>query len=158
MRHLRSCLAALAMAGTLAAQPLAAQSVDDEAEALRRLDIMLMVTSLRCRFSADDFQADYQRFSARHLTTLNAASDEMNAGYALRHGERAARRYLDTVSTTMANQFGQGHPWLDCAALGEETRRLSAGASRSELVLAAQEMLAPAPPPARARLVAEYRP
>jgi hypothetical protein len=157
MGRMKSCLATLVAAGTLAAQPVAAQSLDQEAEALRRLDIMLMVTSLRCRFGADDFLADYQRFTARHLPTLNAASRQMNAGYALRHGERAARRHLDTISTMMANEYGQGHPWLDCAALGVATRRLTASAHRSELVTAAQEMLAAAPSPARATLVAGYR-
>lgn len=147
-------LAGLAMAATLVAQPAVAQSWDSEAEALRRLDIMLMVTSLRCRRGADDFQAEYQRFTAHHLATLNQASRELSADYAQRHGERAARRRLDTISTTMANQYGQGHPWLDCAALHEATRRLAQGGDRRTLLAAAGELLGAGP--VQSTLVARY--
>lgn len=154
LASIRKGLFGLAMAVALSGQPAAAQSWDSEAEALRRLDIMLMVTSLRCRRGADDFQSDYQRFTAHHLATLNQASRELSADYALRHGERAARRRLDTISTTMANQYGQGHPWLDCAALHEATRRLAQGGDRRTLLAAAGELLSAGP--AQSTLVARY--
>lgn len=149
-------LAGLALILALAGQPVAAQTMDRDAEAIRRLDIMLMVTSLRCRTGADDFQADYQRFTAHHLATLNDAGRELSADYALRHGERAARRYLDTISTTMANQYGQGHPWLTCAALHQAAQSLSRGGDRQLLLAAADELLADEPP--RETLVARYQP
>lgn len=154
MGHFRRGLLGLALASALAGQPAAAQSWDSEAEALRRLDIMLMVTSLRCRMGADDFQTEYQRFTAHHRATLNQASRELSAGYALRLGERAARRRLDTISTTMANQYGQGHPWLDCAALHEATRQLAQGGDRRTLLAAAGELLGAGP--VQGTLVARY--
>jgi hypothetical protein len=147
--------AALALAGLLASQPLAAQSAADEAELLRRLDIMLMVTALRCRHGADDFQADYNRFAVRHLATLNQASRQMQAVHAAHYGERSARRYLDTISTSMANRYGQGHPWLDCAALGQVTRGLAQSDGRQVLLAAAEELLADGAP-IRESLVARY--
>lgn len=55
--------------------------IDDSAEQLRRLDIMLMVTSLRCRKTVDDFQADYGDFTQEHLSELNDAARSLQAGF-----------------------------------------------------------------------------
>ena len=86
MGFARYVAAALAVAALLAGAPAAAQSDLESAEKLRRLDIMLMVTALRCRFGADNFQPDYEAFSARHLTTLNAAASELRQSLAAQHG------------------------------------------------------------------------
>ena len=75
-----------ALATTMAANQGRAQSIHSEAEQLRRLDIMLMVTSLRCRHGADDFRSDYQRFTARHLATLNEAGRTLQRGRGVRAG------------------------------------------------------------------------
>jgi len=130
--------------------PVSAQAQDTvtEAEQLRRLDIMLMVTALRCRFGVDDFQADYERFTARHLAVLN------EAGRQLQHGH--GHRHLDRISTTMANRYGQGHPWLGCAELHGVAQQLSAAPDRHELLAAADELLGDSP--RRASLVASYTP
>jgi hypothetical protein len=87
------------------------------AEKLRRLDIMLMVTGLRCRTTADNFQADYQRFTARHIGELNMAAGQLRDDMARRFGPAGAERALDRLSVTMANAYGQGHPWLGCHEL-----------------------------------------
>jgi type II secretory pathway component PulF len=145
---------ALAIAGTLAGQNVMAQSAYDEAEMLRKLDIMLMVSALRCRSGDDDFQADYNAFSARHLATMNQAGRQLRAGVASRQGERAAARYLDRISTSMANSYGQGHPWMNCAELANATRDLARSGSRVELLAAADELLASSP--RRDGLVARY--
>jgi hypothetical protein len=92
MGFARYVAAALAVAALLAGAPAAAQSDLESAEKLRRLDIMLMVTALRCRFGADNFQPDYEAFSARHLTTLNAAASELRQALAAQHGTQGARR------------------------------------------------------------------
>ena len=120
--------AALACASlaVAAAGPAAASEASLRAENLRKFDIMLMVSSLRCRHGESDFQADYRSFSARHLPTLNAAYRTLHGNLARTHGAKGAKRQLDRISVGMANQYGQGHPWLSCSELKDVTRDLAA--------------------------------
>lgn len=138
-------VAALAVAGMLCATPARADALGD-AEKLRRLDIMLMVTSLRCRTTADNFQRDFQKFEAVHLADLNAASATMRARLVSTHGPAGAARALDRISTSMANRYGQGHPALNCAQLKTATRTLAVMRGRAALVEAADQLLAANPP------------
>jgi hypothetical protein len=112
------------------------------AEKLRRLDIMLMVTALRCRTTADNFQVEYGRFTSSHLGELNAASDAMKAQLSARYGAAGASRALDRMSTTMANAYGQGHPWLGCRDLKMVARNLAAVRGTATLEEAADQLLA----------------
>lgn len=114
-----------------------------DAEKLRRLDIMLMVTGLRCRTTPDDFRADFAAFEAAHLSELNGAAAELRQGLVASAGVAGATRALDRISTGMANQYGQGHPWLDCAQLKTATRALANVRGRATLVEAAEQLLAP---------------
>ena len=111
-----------------------------QAEKLRRLDIMLMVTGLRCRTTAHNFQADYGRFTTRHIVALNAASREMRAGLAKRYGA-VANKALDKLSVTMANDYGNGHPWLGCDQLKKVAGGLAAAQGSAPLVEAADQLL-----------------
>lgn len=111
------------------------------AEKLRRLDIMLMVTGLRCRASADNFTEDYGMFAANHLGDLNAANAELKANFVRRHGPAGAQAALDRLSTTMANGYGQGHPWLSCRDLKVVTRNLAQVRGRTTLEEAADQLL-----------------
>lgn len=115
------------------------------AEQLRGLDIMLMVTSLRCRMGSDSFQADYDAFATAQLPHLNEASRRLESDLSDDHGVNGARRALDRVSVDMANRFGQGHPWLDCGELRDVARWLRDAPDRSTLLLAAEELLADRP-------------
>ncbi len=133
--------AALAAFSMLATVPTAAQAMTG-AEKLRRLDIMLMVTGLRCRTGADNFQADYARFTGAHLPALNAASDSLKREMAARHGPAAAVRALDRLSVTMANAYGQGHPWLNCHELKMVARNLADVRGNEALESAADQLLA----------------
>lgn len=135
-------LAAFALPLAVPAQAVYSQG---DAEALRTLDIMLMVSSLRCRFGADNFQQDYQRFSARHLPTLNGAYHALHDRLSRVHGAKRATRMLDEISVSMANRYGQGHPWMDCRQLGEVTRDLASRKSGDELIPRAHYLLAERP-------------
>ncbi|WP_284125185.1 S-adenosyl-L-homocysteine hydrolase [Parerythrobacter aestuarii] len=141
--------AALALAAIAASLPLAApaqaQFSSGDAEAIRKLDIMLMVSSLRCRFGEDNFQADYARFSAKHLPALNAAYQSLHGDLARQYGAKRAKLMLDKISVSMANRYGQGHPWLDCAALKTTTRELADRPAGAELHVSAQHLLADRP-------------
>jgi hypothetical protein len=142
MNKLGIVFAALAAGGMVCAMPASAAGGKD-AERLRRLDIMLMVTSLRCRTTPDNFQPEFQRFEAAHLGTLNEAAGELRNGLVTEYGVTGATRALDRLSTTMANQYGQGHPWLGCAELKVATRILTSIRGRDALSEAADQLLAP---------------
>ena len=144
MGYARTFAAGIAAGLLLAGQPAAAETELDKAQKLRELDIMLMVTSLRCRFGADDFRADYRAFSSRHLNTMNAAARQLTSALSTRHGARGATRALDRLSTRMANAYGGGHPRLGCGELKQVTRRLAQQQS-STLATAASELLADGP-------------
>ena len=111
------------------------------AEKLRRLDIMLMVTALRCRTTADGFQADYEAFSSNHLDELNGAARVLTEELAGRYGSAGATRALDRLSTTMANQYGQGHPWLGCHDLKQVAHDLALAQGAEVLDEAADQLL-----------------
>ena len=133
-----AALAAVVLGAVAPAQ--ASESLGD-AEKLRRLDIMLMVTSLRCRTTADTFSAEYGQFTTSHLGALNRASDQLRADLAHRHGAVGSARALDRISTVMANAYGQGHPWLSCRELKMVTRDLSMMRGHAPLVEAADQLL-----------------
>lgn len=143
MERIRKGFAVLAAAGMMLATPALAAGTQ-EAEKLRKLDIMLMVTALRCRTTADNFQSDFAAFEAAHLAELNDAAQQLRRELVASKGAAGASRELDRISTGMANQYGQGHPWLDCAALKQATRLLARIPGRSALVEAADQLLEPA--------------
>jgi hypothetical protein len=134
-------IAAAAAALSMVLTAPASASPVDSAEKIRKLDIMLMVTALRCRRGADNFQADYERFSAAHLAELNAASTTLKADLSRQQGATGAKRALDRLSTGMANAYGNGHPWLDCAGLKEVASRLASDKKPGVLLAAADEYL-----------------
>jgi len=133
---------ALAVVALLAGSPAGAQARSlENAEKLRRLDIMLMVTALRCRFGADNFQADYDAFATRHLAELNAAARTLTAELARRNGASGARRALDRMSTGIANGYGMGHPDLECGALKRATQELANESDPEALAAAADRLV-----------------
>ena len=134
-------LAALAVGLAVTAPAHAEGTQTSGAEKLRRLDIMLMVTGLRCRASADDFTADYGAFTTSHLGELNAANAELKAEFELRDGPARAQAALDLLSTAMANGYGQGHPRLSCHDLKIAARNLSQATGRATLEEAADQLL-----------------
>ena len=144
--HFKKTIAAAVTAAALATMPTGAAAASaSQDEQVRKLDIMLMVTSLRCRMGSDDFQPHYRKFSAAHLTSLNAAARRLESGLVARHGKKGATRALDRISVGMANEYGQGHPWLGCAELKEVTADLAKSKDPSVLAQAAEELLGPAP-------------
>lgn len=125
MKYIKRLGLGLAVAGMLSGMPVAAQ--DTSHERVRELGIMLMVTSLRCRTTVNDFHQEYRDFSARHLERLNTASRSMQRELEHRHGQRGAKRQFDRLSVQMANMYGQGHPFLDCRQLKRLATDLAQG-------------------------------
>jgi len=143
MGSIARIIAGLAAIATLTVGAVPAQAdAAHDAEQLRKLDIMLMVTALRCRHGSDNFQSDYEKFSARHHTALQSAAQSMQAGMVRRYGTKGAKRQLDKISVGMANRYGQGHPWLGCAQLKQVTRDLASNRDSGRLLAAADQLLA----------------
>jgi hypothetical protein len=141
MKFAKGVAAGVAAASLLFSIPVSAAGGMSQAEKLRRLDIMLMVTGLRCRTTSDNFTFEYGRFTTNHLGTLNAASNTLKADLSKRYGPAGANRALDKLSVQMANQYGQGHPWLNCGQLKKVTRTLADMRGVNPLVEAADELL-----------------
>ena len=141
MKMTKGVAASLAAISMLFTVPASAEGGMGQAEKLRRLDIMLMVTGLRCRTTADNFNSEYGRFTTAHLGTLNAASDELKADFTKRYGAAGANRALDRLSVQMANAYGQGHPWLSCGQLKQVAGTLATVRGTRPLVEAADELL-----------------
>lgn len=144
MGYARCCAAVLAAGALLAGVPAAAQTVEAGTK-LRHLDMMLMVTSLRCRFGADDFQADYDAFRAHNAEALKEAAVVVLDDMTRRLGRNGAVNEYDRMSTGMANTYGLGHPTLGCADLKQATEALTAAADEAALLAAADQLLDAAP-------------
>lgn len=109
-----------------------------KAQKLRSLDIMLMVTALRCRTGGDDFQGEFARFEAHHMAELNRAAQDLIRENG---GDGRDGRALDRISTAMANTYGAGHPWLGCHDLKGLAGKLADSDGEDSLVAAAEETL-----------------
>src|SRR5260221_9642141 len=140
-RKIYGLVAATVATSLAVASPAMAAGSLGNAEKLRRLDIMLMVTSLRCRTTADNFTVEYGRFTTSHLAELNRANAQLRADIAARYGSAGADRHLDRLSTVMANAYGQGHPWLNCHELKMVTNGLAEARGQATLVEAADQLL-----------------
>lgn len=148
MGHFRGAVAAATLSLALVGVPQAAIAGDvvgNNAENLRKLDIMLMVTSLRCRTGPDNFQPDYLAFSKAHVVTLRQAANQLTADLTRRQGSAKAKRALDKMSVSIANSYGVGHPWLGCAELKQATRDLTKERDVTRLTDRANELLASRP-------------
>ena len=132
--------ACVAAAGMVLSFPAAAGGIG-QAEKIRRLDIMLMVTGLRCRTTRDNFQREYGQFTTNHIGELNDAAHQLKAQYAVQYGPGKADRALDKLSVQMANQYGNGHPWLNCGQLKQVATTLADMRGLQPLVEAANDLL-----------------
>ena len=144
MRKTYLVAALLAVTGLVGAMPAQAQSCWGteavDAAKLRSLDIMLMVTALRCRMGADNFQPEYYDFSAAHRAELNVANGVLRAQFT-GAGTTTANRALDRMSTGIANSYGLGHPELGCRELRLITRDLASTGVRGALLDAADALV-----------------
>ncbi len=131
-------------AGSSSSPALAATSASggmSSAEKLRRLDIMLLVTGLRCRSTPDDFQPDFQLFETRHRSDLNAADRQLRVQFGGRHGNVSAKA-MDHINVEMANVYGNGHPWMGCHDLKGVVQDLASMKGTAPLLTVADQLLA----------------
>ena len=144
MRKFIAVAALLAASTMVASAPAQAQACWNanavNAAKVRNLDIMLMVTALRCRLGPDNFQPDYYKFSAAHQAELNVANGVIRAQFS-GVGPKAAVRALDKMSVVIANSYGTGHPNLGCKELRRITSDLAASRVPGNLLAAADALV-----------------
>lgn len=134
LRRFASSLSGAALAGALLLSNASSASAAStcwsadlvRAARLRQLDVMLMVGSLRCRTSAQDYRTAYDRFLTRHRPLLSKANLAMLGEMRLKLGAIGASDTLDRASVRMANRYGQ-EAGYSCADLGEVTAALATG-------------------------------
>jgi len=144
MRKFVAAAAVLAASTMVASMPAQAQSCWSnaavDAAKVRNLDIMLMVTALRCRMGPDNFQPDYYKFSAAHQAELNVANGTIRAQFA-GGAPKAADRALDKMSVKIANSYGTGHTSMGCRELRQVTRDLAGSRVKGSLLAAADALV-----------------
>ncbi|WP_298194119.1 hypothetical protein [Novosphingobium sp.] len=105
---------------------------------LRQLDVMLMVGSLRCRSTGQDYRAAYDRFLLRHRPALGKANMAILGEMRGRLGSVGALDTLDRASVRMANRYGE-QAGYGCGDLAEVTAALAE--SGGEALVSAAETL-----------------
>lgn len=130
----------------LAAQESAAREVyispvTANAANIRKLNIMLMVTSLRCRQTVHDFQSEYDLFATAHQHNLAEAHQALIEEMVALHGEAGSDRALDRIGVSIANRYGEGHPTLGCLDLKNVTLQLAMSQDRVRLSQMANDLL-----------------
>jgi hypothetical protein len=112
-------VAALALAATLAAHPAQACWTNAEADAakLANLNMMMMVSALRCRNGQDNFLNEYNRFVKSNNAMLGAQNATMKNHFARMNGAKSAESAMDKYVISLANHYGSGHESMGCAEL-----------------------------------------
>lgn len=145
MGYAKTFLAALAATATLVCTPAASANEIESAKQIRKLDMMLMATSLRCRFGADNFQSHYNQLRQSHQQNFKLAAERVLGDMTRKMGRKRAINAYDRMSTAMANEYGLGHPWLDCAELKAHTIALTKARGMAALQQSATDLLASRP-------------
>lgn len=97
---------------------------EQNAAKIAKLNMMLMSTSLRCRFGADDFQAAYGSFVRQYNPLLGSQHGMIKSHFAQTMTAFKADMALDKLMVNYANSYGAGHRTMNCAALKDFTNHI----------------------------------
>jgi hypothetical protein len=119
--------AALMLAATLITHPAHACWTNAEGDAAKvaNLNMMMMVSALRCRNGQDNFLNEYNRFVRSNNAVLGAQNAIMKGRFARINGVKAAEGAMDKYVITLANHYGSGHESMGCAELKNLAGNLS---------------------------------
>jgi hypothetical protein len=103
----------------LGVQPAQACWTDSEANAasVANLNMMMMVSALRCRKGADNFLAEYNQFVKTNNATLGAQNALIKSRFARMNGAAAAEGAMDRFTIGLANRYGGGTIDKGCSEL-----------------------------------------
>jgi hypothetical protein len=127
--------------GLAMAQPAQACWTGGEVNAAKvaNLNMMMMVTALRCRKGSDDFLSDYNAFVKNNNAVIGGQNAAVRSHFARTNGAKGADAAMDKFIIGIANSYGGGHGSMDCAALKDVAQELSGkGHSASSLLAIAE--------------------
>ncbi len=106
---------------------------------VRDLDTMLMVASLRCRFTDVAVLDSYNAYVTRHRKPLVQINDLLRAHYNGAGDKKAAMTAYDNYVTKVANRYGAGAKGLSCNDMHSIVEALAAEAPQVDALIAVAE-------------------
>lgn len=133
--------ALFALAAALMAHPAQAcwTHAEQNAAKVANLNMMMMVSALRCRKGADDFLADYNRFVKNNNPVIGAQNATVRSHFARINGSGSADAAMDKFVIGIANHYGSGHDRLGCAQLKALASDLATSGHNAASLLAIAE-------------------
>ena len=132
-------LAMLAITVPVAPAQAACWSADQVAAAkVRDLDTMLMVASLRCRFTNVGVLTSYNAYVVRQRKALVAINDTLRNHYA-GGDKKAAMNAYDNYVTKIANRYGAGAEGLTCNDMQSIVEAMAAEQPQVDALVAVAE-------------------
>ncbi len=130
----------------LAATMISAQAqacwtnAEQDAAKVANLNMMMMVSALRCRNGADDFLADYNRFVKNNNPVIGSQNAAVRSHFVRINGAKGADAAMDKFIIGIANSYGGGHDRLGCGQLKAVAKDLSrSGHNAGSLLAIAKE-------------------
>ena len=121
-------------------------NAEEDAAKVANLNMMMMVTALRCRKGPDDFLAEYNRFVKNNNPVIGSQNAAVRSHFARINGNTSADAAMDKFIIGIANSYGGGHDRLGCSDLKIVAKELSrSGHSAGSLLAIATENVDAAP-------------
>jgi hypothetical protein len=131
-----------ALAAIIMALPAQAcwTNAEQDAAKVANLNMMMMVSALRCRKGPDDFLAEYNRFVKNNNPVIGSQNAAVRSHFARISDNGNADAAMDKFIIGIANSYGGGHGRLDCGELKVVAQDLSqSGHSAGSLLAIAKE-------------------
>jgi hypothetical protein len=134
--------AALALTAMMVAQPAQACWTNAETDAAKvaNLNMLMMVSALRCRSGQDNFLNEYNRFVSLNNGAIGSQNAAVRSHFARMDGNARAEGATDRFIIEIANHYGSGHQTLDCAELRAVAGQLAQPGHDARSLLAMAEM------------------
>jgi hypothetical protein len=131
----------LALAATMTANPAHAcwTNAERDAAQVANLNMMMMVTALRCRKGGDNFLNDYNRFVKTNNAVLGAQNATVRSHFARLNGAKGAESAMDKYIIGLANNYGSGHESKGCGQLKSIASQLAQKSHSAASLLAIAE-------------------
>jgi hypothetical protein len=119
--------AVLALVATMTANPAHAcwTNAERDAAQVANLNMMMMVTALRCRKGSDNFLGEYNQFVKSNNPVLGAQNVAVRSYFVRMNGTRGADSAMDKYVISLANSYGSGHDSKGCGQLKEIAGQLA---------------------------------
>ena len=118
-------LCALAFTMTAGSVQACWTNAEQDAAKVANLNMMMMVSALRCRKGQDDFLAEYNRFVKLNNPVIGAQNALVRSHFARINGSGNADAAMDKFVIGIANSYGGGHDRLGCGELKALAQDLS---------------------------------